>query len=192
MKQLIDRIRREGRHIGGGIIKVDSFLNHQLDPQLTTEIGEEFQRLFASRQITGITKIFTAETSGIAPAFATAQAFGIPCLFARKHRPVTMTEGLYRAKAISRTKGIDTELAVSREYLTADDRVILIDDFLATASTILALINIISQSGARLMGIGSVIEKIFEGGRSQLSGLDVPIISLAKINLVNDEIEVGG
>lgn len=188
MKLLENRITKEGRILKNGIIKVDGFINHQLDPELTTAMGLEFKKLFDEFGADNVTKIVTAETSGIAPAFATAQVYNVPCVFARKHRPVTMVDGLYLAKAVSRTKGLKVELAISKEYLSKNDRVLLIDDFLATASTLRALVNIISQSGAQLVGIGCLIEKVFEKGRDQLTDLHIPILSLAKVDLVNNEI----
>lgn len=186
MKALIERIQSEGVYLGNGIIKVDGFVNHQIDPQLTAEIGAEFGRRFAAAGIGPVTKIVTAEVSGIAPALATAQALGVPMVYARKHRPITMPDGFYQAQAPSHTKGGIVQLMISPEYLSADDRVLLIDDFLASGYTIYAIAELIRQSGATLCGIGCVIEKVFEGGREYLGGLQVPIVSLAQIDLDGD------
>jgi xanthine phosphoribosyltransferase len=184
---LIDRIRSEGTHMGNGIIKVDGFVNHQIDPGLTTEMGRAFAGHFADADVT---KIITAEVSGIAPSLATAQAMDVPLVYARKHRPITMPEGYFLAEAPSHTKGGIVQLMVSPQYLSSADRVLLIDDFLATGHTIHALVKLVQQSGATLCGIGCLIEKVFEGGRKQLAGLGVPIVTLAKIDLDGDELVV--
>jgi xanthine phosphoribosyltransferase len=190
MNALIERIRAEAVHIGGGIIKVDGFINHQIDPALTAEMGVEFARRFAQAGADTVTKVITAEVSGIAPALATAQALRVPMVYARKHRPITMPDGFYRSQAPSHTKGGVVQLMVSPEYLGPADRVLLIDDFLATGYTIDALVELVQQSGAALCGIGCVIEKVYEGGRERLAYLDVPIITLAKIDLCEDTILV--
>lgn len=184
---LVERIRAEGTYMGNGIVKVDGFVNHQIDPALTTEMGRAFAAEFAG---TGVTKVITAEVSGIAPALATAQALNVPLVYARKHRPITMPEGYFLAEAPSHTKGGIVQLMVSPQYLSASDRVLLIDDFLATGHTIHALVQLVQQSRATLCGIGCLIEKVFEGGRGQLEGLGVPIVSLARIDLDGDEIVV--
>jgi xanthine phosphoribosyltransferase len=190
MKALIERIKTEGTYIGNGIIKVDGFVNHQIDPVLTTAIGAEFVTQFAAAGVDAVTKVVTAEVSGIAPALATAGALDVTMVYARKHRPITMPEGYYLAEAPSHTKGGIVQLMISPEYLDASDRVLLIDDFLATGLTIGAIVDLIRQSGATLCGIGCVIEKVFEGGRDYLADLDVPILSLAKIDLDQDSFTV--
>jgi xanthine phosphoribosyltransferase len=190
MKALVERIRAEGVYLGRGIIKVDGFVNHQIDPGLTTAIGTEFARSFAEAGVDGVTKVVTAEVSGIAPALATAQALGVPMVYARKHRPITMPDGFYLAEAPSHTKGGIVQLMISPEYLDQADRVLLIDDFLATGVTIAAVVDLIRQSGAMLCGIGCVIEKTFEGGRAYLADLEVPVVSLAQIELQGDSFTV--
>jgi xanthine phosphoribosyltransferase len=187
MKALVERIQAEAIYLGKGIIKVDSFINHQIDPSLTAAMGVDFARHFRECRIT---KVVTAEVSGIAPALATAQAMGVPLVYARKHRPITMAQGFYLTQAPSHTKGGMVELMVSPEYLGPSDRVLLIDDFLATGVTIQALVQIVVQSGAQLCGIGCVIEKVFENGRETLSHLKVPIVTLAKIDLVQNRLIV--
>ncbi|MCB0045214.1 MAG: xanthine phosphoribosyltransferase [Caldilineaceae bacterium] len=182
MRALVDRVRAEGRNLGGGILKVDSFINHQLDPQLCREMGEAFADGFAAAGVTGVTKVITAEVSGIAPALMTGLALNVPVIYARKTRPITMPAGAYRAEAPSHTKGGIVELNVSPEYLEAADRVLLIDDFLASGKTLGAMVELIQTCGATLCGIGCVIEKSFEGGRERLAGLGVPIITLAVID----------
>jgi xanthine phosphoribosyltransferase len=190
MQALVERIRAEAVHIGRGIIKVDGFVNHQIDPALTTQMGVEFARRFAGAGVDGVTKVITAEVSGIAPALATAQALDVPLVYARKHRPITMPDGFFLAEAPSHTKGGIVRLMISPQYLGAGDRVLLIDDFLATGETIRALIGLVQQSGATLCGIGCVIEKVFERGREQLLDLGVPIVTLAQIDLDGDAITV--
>ncbi len=182
MQTLIDRIRAEGRNLGRGILKVDGFINHQLDPELTMEMGRAFARRFAAAGVTNITKIITAEVSGIAPALTTGLVMRVPVVYARKTRPITMATGVYSASAPSHTKGGVVDLIVSPEYLFPTDRVLLIDDFLATGRTIDALAMLVRQCGATLCGIGSLMEKSFEGGREHLQLWDVPIISLAIID----------
>jgi xanthine phosphoribosyltransferase len=183
MPDLVERIRRDGRNLGNGILKVDSFMNHQLDPLLMKNIGKEFARHFAD---TKPTRIVTAETSGIAPALSAAMVLEVPLVFARKHRPVTMSEPLQES-APSHTKGGIVNLMISPEYLHPDDRVLIIDDFLASARTIEALANLVIKRGSTLVGIGAVIEKVYSGGRAILTGFDVPIISLARIERLSED-----
>ena len=187
MKALVERIRNEGRNLGGGILKVDGFINHQLDPALTLAMGEEFARRFAAAGVTGVTKIITAEVSGIAPALTTGLVLGVPVIYARKTRPITMRHGTYQAQAPSHTKGGVVDLIVSPEYLHPSDRVLLIDDFLASGKTIAALAELVGQCGAKLCAIGCLVEKVFEGGRQRLASLSVPIITLAVIESMEGE-----
>jgi len=184
MEALRQRILQEGRHLGRGIVKVDSFINHQVDAPLMVEAGRELARIFA---LTDPSKILTAESSGIAPAFCTGLAMGLPTIYARKRRPITMPAEVYRRTAPSHTKGVDVELLVSPEVLGADDRVLIIDDFLASGQTLLALVGLVEDAGAALVGIGVVIEKRFERGREALAHLDVPIEALAVIERVEDD-----
>jgi xanthine phosphoribosyltransferase len=177
MKLLEQTIERQGKHLGNGILKVDSFMNHQIDPNLMVEIGAEFSQAFFD---SGVTRILTAETSGIAPALAAGMSLRVPVVFARKHKPITMVDALTES-APSHTKGGIVNLMVSSEYISAADKIVIIDDFLASAQTILALAKLVKQSGATLMGIGAVIEKTYSGGRLLLEPLGVPIVSLARI-----------
>ena len=185
MKELVERIKTEGSYLGNGILKVDSFLNHRLEPNLTLAFGEQFKARFDRVGVDKITKIVTVETSGIAPAFASSICYGVATVYARKKKPVTMLEP-YRAQAPSHTKGGITELMISREFLGKEDKVLIIDDFLASGRTLLALADVIRQSGAELAGIGCVIEKSFERGRELLAVLDVPIVSLAIIDALDE------
>ncbi len=178
MNELKRRIREEGQNLGGGILRVDGFINHQVDCTLMARIGREFARRFGRLQPT---KVLTAEISGIAPALQAGVALDVPVIFARKARSVTMPANAFERRVPSRTKGGETLLLVAPEYLRPTDRVLIIDDFLATGQTIGALADIVRESGAALLGIGVVIEKSFEEGRSQLAQLDVPIESLAVV-----------
>lgn len=187
MQQLVDRIRSEGRNLGRGILKVDGFVNHQLDPELTMEMGRAFARRFHNAGVSGITKIITAEVSGIAPALTCGMVYNVPVVYARKTRPITMAQDVYSAQAPSHTKGGVVELIVSPEYLRPDDHVLLIDDFLATGKTIAALAELVDQCHATLCGIGCIIEKSFEEGRARLEKLHVPIVSLAIIDAMDGD-----
>jgi len=178
VEELKQRIKSEGKNLGRGILKVDSFINHQIDPVLMDQVGREMARRFSD---VGINKVLTAEISGIAPALATARVLDVPVVYARKTRPVTMTGPVFVEVAPSHTKGSDVFLMVSTEFLGPGDRVLVVDDFLATGATILALVRLVRHADAELVGIGTVVEKGFEGGRDALEGLDVPIVSLAVV-----------
>ncbi len=186
MQKLVERIRREGQNLGGGILKVDGFINHQLEPELTLAIGRAFAERFAEKGVSSVNKVVTAEVSGIAPALATGVALGVEVVYARKQRPVTMPDAL-SVPVPSRTKGGMTTLYLSPEYVGAGDRVLLIDDFLASGKTILALAELVKGTGAQLLGVGCVIEKTFEEGRRTLLPLEVPILSLAAVTHLSDE-----
>lgn len=184
VKELEERILRDGQVLGGGILKVDSFVNHQVDPLLMDACGREFARLFAS---VGATKVLTAEISGIAPAVTTAIHLGLPVVYARKTKPITMPDQVYLTLAPSHTKGRMVELIVSPEYLANGEKVLIIDDFLASGQTILGLARLAEASGSHIVGIGALIEKLFEGGRDALKSLGVPIHSLACITAMEGE-----
>jgi len=183
MEALKQRIRLEGRNLGGGILKVDSFLNHQVDAHLMLAAGGALAAHFGAM---GINKVLTAEISGIAPALTTALALGVPVVYARKTRPVTMPEQAFVAAAPSHTKGQIVNLMVSPEFLGPQDKVLIIDDFLARGKTIEALVKLAQQAQAEIKGIGVVIEKAFEGGRAELAYLNVPIHSLVVISAMTD------
>jgi xanthine phosphoribosyltransferase len=184
VKELEERILRDGKVLGGGILKVDSFVNHQVDPLLMDACGREFARLFASL---GATKILTAEISGIAPAVTTAIHLGLPVVYARKHKPITMPDQVYLTLAPSHTKGRMVELIVSPEYLANGEKVLIIDDFLASGQTILGLVRLAEASGSKIVGIGALIEKVFEGGRVALKPLGIPVHSLACITSMDED-----
>jgi xanthine phosphoribosyltransferase len=186
MQALKDRILRDGKNLGNGILKVDNFINHQVDPQLMDACGREFARRFVGL---GATRVLTAEISGIAPALMTALHLHLPVVYARKTKPVTMPDTVYLTVAPSHTKGRLVELIVSPEYLARGERVLIIDDFLASGATIQGLVRLAQAAGSELVGIGTLIEKSFEGGRDALAHLNIQIESLACItSMENGEI----
>jgi len=178
MEELKQRILRDGKYLGNGILKVDGFINHQVDPALMDACGKELARRFKD---IGATKVLTAEISGIAPALTTALHLGLPVVYARKTKPITMPDQVFLTLSPSHTKGRMVELIVSPEYLGKGERVLIIDDFLASGATILGLARLAQTAGSTLVGIGALVEKSFEGGREALAALGVPIESLACI-----------
>ncbi len=178
MLELQDRIIREGKNLGGGILKVDGFINHQVDPLLMDACGKELARRFKGVRAT---KILTAEISGIAPAVSTAFHLKLPVVYARKHKPITMPDEVFLTLSPSHTKGRMVELIISPEYLGKGERVVVIDDFLATGATIQGLVRLAQTAGSTIAGIGTLIEKTFEGGRNALAYLGVPIEALVQI-----------
>lgn len=187
MQKLVDRIREEGKDLGDGILKVDGFLNHQIDSKLIMDVGREFMRRFQKIGIKNVSKVITAEVSGIGPGLATAAQFEVPLIYARKSQPLTMPGSVYRTTAPSHTKGEATTLLISPEYLSANDRVLIVDDFLASGKTLEAMMGLINQSGARCLGIGCVIEKSFEDGRERLASFQVPTVTLAVVESMNQD-----
>ena len=183
MEALQQKIIMNGKNLGNGILKVDSFINHQVDPTLMDACGLEFAHRFST---IGATKILTAEISGIAPALMTGRHMNVPVVYARKTKPITMPDQVYLTVAPSHTKGRLVELIVSPEYLAGGERVLIIDDFLASGSTILGLVRLAQTAGAKVVGIGALIEKSFEGGRALLKTLNIPIESLVCITSMDN------
>jgi xanthine phosphoribosyltransferase len=183
VKELEERIARDGQVLGNGILKVDGFVNHQVDAGLMDVCGKEFARRFAKL---GATKVLTAEISGIAPALTTGLHLGLPVVYARKSKPITMPDQVYLTLAPSHTKGRMVELIISPEYLAHGEKVLIIDDFLASGATILGLARLAEAAGAKVVGVGALIEKIFEGGREALKPLGLPVESLAAILSMDD------
>jgi xanthine phosphoribosyltransferase len=182
MKALIDKIKNEAYIIDNRIIKVDHFINHMLDSKLVFDIGKEFAEHF-----TGVTKILTIETSGI--AFALAASFHmdyVPVVFAKKMRGSQSGKNVYVSKVFSYTKQIESLISVDKQFLLKEDKVLIIDDFLATGEASLGLIDIIKQSGAEISGVGIVIEKSYEHGRRKIQELDIDVHSLACVNRIED------
>jgi xanthine phosphoribosyltransferase len=191
MQMLKERIQAEGQNLGNGILKIDSILNHQIHPELMMEMGREMASYF---QDMPIDRILTAEISGIAPALTTAHFLNVPVVYARKKKPITMAGPVFLETAPSHTKGGEVPLLVSAEFLHADENVLIIDDFLASGQTLMALARMVSSAKANLIGVGVVVEKSFEGGRELMvkAGYDVPIRALATItSMDNGQIVVG-
>lgn len=178
MERLEERIRRDGKVYSGDVLKVDSFLNHQIDVAFLCEVGKEFHRLFAD---CGVNKILTVEASGIGVACLTAQYFGCPVLFAKKSKTSNLSANVWSATAHSYTHGTDNTLVVSGEYLGHGDRVLIIDDFLANGCAANALLEICAKAGAEVAGVGIVIEKAYQSGGRMLREKGVRVESLARI-----------
>lgn len=178
LEELKQKIRTEGRNLGNGILKIDSILNHQIEVGLIMRCGQELASRFAGK---GITRILTAEVSGIAPAFATAAALDVPVVYARKVKPITMYGPVFLETAPSHTKGVEVNLLVAAEFMPAGEKVLIIDDFLASGRTLKSLVRIVESAKCELMGIGAIVEKSFEGGRAALSKYGVPIEALVTI-----------
>jgi xanthine phosphoribosyltransferase len=186
MRLLEEKIKKDGRVLNENVLKVDSFLNHQIDPGLMNEIGKEFSQRFAAE---GITKIVTIESSGIAPAVMAGLYMNVPVIFARKRKSVTLTDDLLTASVHSFTKNETSELAIARKYLNENDKVLIIDDFLANGQAALALVDMVSQANAEVAGIGIVIEKSFQPGAAKLKDQGLRVESLARVaSLANGEV----
>ena len=184
MKRLEERILSEGKVKPGGILKVDSFLNHQIDPQLLYEMACELKRLFANE---GVNKIFTIEASGIAIASLAGYVFGCPVVFAKKSKTKNISDELYSVQVESFTHGNTNTVVVSKEYLGPRDRVLIVDDFLATGAALVGLKAQVEQAGGTVVGAGIAIEKAFQGGGDLLRAQGLRIESLAKIASMSDD-----
>lgn len=178
MELLKQRILKEGKVIGKDILKVDSFLNHQIDIGLYNEMGREFKKLF---QAQNITKIVTIEASGIGIACITAQYFNVPIVFAKKTVSRNLDQDTYESEVFSFTKGLHYKIRISKQYLQPDDRILIIDDFLANGNAVIGLKDLIDQAQAILVGVGIVIEKGFQSGGRLLRDMGINIQSLAII-----------
>ncbi|BCU63652.1 xanthine phosphoribosyltransferase [Acinetobacter bouvetii DSM 14964 = CIP 107468] len=187
MYALEQKILAEGIVLSEEVLKVDSFLNHQIDPVMMQQIGQEFARLFKDA---GITKIITIEASGIAPAVMAGLELGVPVIFARKYQSLTLKDDLYRSKVFSFTKQVESTIAISKKHINAADKVLVIDDFLANGQAALGLADLIHQAEAEVMGIGIVIEKSFQPGRQVLLDKGYRVESLARVkSLANGTVE---
>ena len=183
VEALKQKIREEGIVLSDQVLKVDAFLNHQIDPRLMQQVGHEFAERFRGQ---GITKIVTIEASGIAPAVMAGLELGVPVIFARKFQSLTLKTDLLISKVFSFTKQTESTIAISARHLTAADKVLVIDDFLANGHAAKALIDLIQQAGASIAGIGIVIEKSFQEGRALLESEGYRIESLARIASLAD------
>ncbi|WP_219837855.1 xanthine phosphoribosyltransferase [Paenibacillus sp. R14(2021)] len=178
MELLKERILREASILNQDVLKLDALLNHQVDPLLTLEMGKEFARLYAE---TPITKVITVESSGIPVAFTTAMALNVPLVFARRKKTLIADPDAYIERVPSFTKGIVTDIMVSRQFLTSTDTVLFIDDIIANGDAARGLIKIIERSGAKLAGLGIVVEKSFQAGARTIREQGIRVESLAKI-----------
>lgn len=187
MEELKTRIKEVGTVLPGNVLKVDAFLNHQIDAGLMQRIGQAFAARFADA---GITKVWTVESSGIAPAVMTGLALGVPVIFARKRKSLTLNEGRYTAEVYSYTKQVANKITIAQKYVAPDDKVLIIDDFLANGQAVSGLLAIAKQAGVTVAGAGIVIEKTFQPGRLALEKQGIPVVSLAKIkSLANGQVE---
>lgn len=177
------RILAEGRNLGNGILKIDSILNHQLDTHLIMACGAELAAPFKD---SGVTRILTAEVSGIAPGMAVGYALNVPVVYARKTKPVTMFGPIFLETAPSHTKGVETNLMVALEFLPPNEKVLIVDDFLASGRTLHSLVRITQEASCTLVGIVCVVEKVFEGGRASLAKYNVPVETLVQVVSMDD------
>jgi len=184
-EELKARIRAEGQYLGDGILKIDGILNHQMDPKLIQAMGQEIARRFQEARPT---RILTAEVSGIAPALMAALALDVPIVYARKHKPLTMYGPIFLETAPSPTKGGEVNLMVAAEYLPAGERILIVDDFLASGRTLFALARMAQEARCTLVGIAVIVEKAFESGRQKLmEKYGVPVESLVVITNMDEQ-----
>ena len=183
MKLLEDRILRDGQLLPGNVLKVDSFLNHQIDVAFVCKLGQEFERLFHDA---GVTKILTIEASGIGIACLTAQYFGVPVVFAKKSKTTNIFGDVYTATVESYTHGTTSQIIVSSRFLQPEDRVLIIDDFLANGQALNGLIQVVEDAGATVVGAGIAIEKSFQPGGDLIRSRGIRVESLARIASMDD------
>ena len=187
MKQLEERILRDGQVLSNTVLKVDSFLTHQVDVALMKKIGQVLSNFFKDA---GITKVVTIEASGIAPALYVAEALEVPMVFAKKSKNITMTEGILTTEVYSFTKQLTSQVSIAEKFLSDSDRILIVDDFLANGQAAMGLIDIIEQAGASVESIAIVIEKSFQNGRQRLEEAGHKVVSLARIaSLENGRLE---
>ncbi|MEG2289273.1 MAG: xanthine phosphoribosyltransferase [Clostridium sp.] len=179
MEALKQRILRDGHALNESVLKVDSFLNHGVDAKLMSEVGTSFKEYFKNH---GITKIFTIESSGIAPTVMTALQMGLPMVTLKKQTSKILGGEVYQTTVHSFTKAIDYELTLSKKYISPEDNILIIDDFLAYGEAALGAIRLVEESGAKVAGIGIVIEKSFQPGRKLLEDRGYDVYSLARVN----------
>ena len=182
MKRLEDKIRSEGHALSETVLKVDSFVNHQVDPALMYEIGKTFADFYKDQHIT---KVFTIESSGIAPAVFTAHLMGIPLVILKKQTSKILGEDVYQTGVTSFTKGTSYELTLSAKYISAEDNILIIDDFLANGEAANGAITLVRMAGASIAGVGILIEKSFQRGRKRIEDAGVSVKSLVRIRKLN-------
>lgn len=183
MRELEEKIRKYGTVLPGNVLKVDAFLNHQVDPELMLHVGQEFAKRFADEEIT---KVWTVESSGIAPAVMTGLVLKVPVIFARKHKSLTLNQNMYVADVYSYTKKTTNRISISKKYVSPDDKILMIDDFLANGQAVEGMLEIADQAGVAVAGAGIVIEKSFQPGASELKDRGIRLESLARIKSLED------
>ncbi|MGK4105959.1 xanthine phosphoribosyltransferase [Limosilactobacillus vaginalis] len=183
MRELQEKIEQYGTVLPGNVLKVDAFLNHQVDPELMLKVGQEFAKLFANE---GVTKVWTVESSGIAPAVMTGLALKVPVIFARKHKSLTLNQNMYTADVYSYTKKTTNRISISKKYVDANDKILMIDDFLANGQAVEGMLEIADQAGVDVAGAGIVIEKSFQPGAKELKDRGIRVESLARIKSLSD------
>lgn len=185
MQQLVDRIKNEGKALNETVLKVDGFINHQVDPELMEAIGMDFARRFKDA---GITKVFTIESSGIAPALITAREMKVPLVILKKQTSKTLSGDVFQTKVTSFTKGVTYELTLNKNYIDPSDRILLIDDFLANGEAGSGACRLIEEAGAEVAGIGILIEKSFQKGRKRLEDAGYTVYSQARIARLGENV----
>lgn len=184
MKLLEERIKMDGKVFPGNILKVDSFLNHQIDVQLLNEMGKEWERLFGKENVN---KVLTIEASGIGIACVAAQYFDCPVLFAKKNKTKNIANSVYKTQVASFTHGTTYDVIVSKDFLNEGDKVLIIDDFLAQGNALIGLIDLCRQAGAEVVGCGIAIEKGFQEGSARIREMGVRVESLAIVKSMTDD-----
>ncbi len=184
MQLLEERIRRDGIVRDGGVLKVDSFLNHQIDVPFVCEMAREFERLYHN---CGVNKILTIEASGIGVACITAQFFGCPVVFAKKNKTLNIAGDVWTSRVMSFTHGREYDIIVSKDFLTSDDKVLIVDDFLANGAALEGLVSLCRQAGAEIIGAGICVEKAFQPGGDRIRSQGIRVESLARIKAMSVE-----
>lgn len=183
MKLLEDRIKKDGEVLDGDVLKINSFLNHQVDPQLMMQCGEEFKRLFADQKID---KVLTCEASGIAPGVMTAYVLDVPMVFARKKKPSTLNDAVYWADVFSYTKKVNNKICVEEKFLHKGENLLIIDDFVAQGEAVKGMVNIAKQAECNIVGVGAVVAKTFQGGSDWVKQHGLHFEALASIDSFKD------
>lgn len=190
LKELVDRIKQDGEVLPGNVLKINSFLNHQVDPQLMMHVGEEFSRLFKDEKVD---KVLTCEASGIAPGVMAAYQLHVPMIFARKKKPSTLNDAVYWADVFSYTKKVTNKICVEEKFLHKGEHILIIDDFVAHGEAVKGMVNIAKQAGCDIVGVGAVVAKTFQGGSEWVEKEGLRFEALAKIDsFENDQVHFEG
>lgn len=190
LKELVDRIKQDGEVLPGNVLKINSFLNHQVDPQLMMHVGEEFSRLFKNEKVD---KVLTCEASGIAPGVMAAYQLHVPMIFARKKKPSTLNDAVYWADVFSYTKKVNNKICVEEKFLHPGEHILIIDDFVAHGEAVKGMVNIAKQAGCNIVGVGAVVAKTFQGGSEWVEKEGLRFEALAKIDsFENDQVHFEG